>query len=91
MYSSACIRPREEMQARSGHSLRGVEPCIRPREEVQDRSEHGLRGVVRFVRCLCVTRSSSSESVASSLVDLSLLMTRFTRLLLLCRLLSSRK
>jgi len=56
MYSSACIRPREEMQARSGHSLRGVEPCIRPREEVQHRSEHGLRGVESCVRPLVFVR-----------------------------------
>jgi len=45
MYSSACIRPREEVQHRSGHGVRSVEPCVRPREEVEDRSAHGLRGV----------------------------------------------
>jgi len=45
MYSSACIRPREEVQQQSGHGVRGVEPRIRPREEVEDRSADGLRGV----------------------------------------------
>jgi len=30
MYSSACIRPREEVEDRSAHGLRGVEPCIPP-------------------------------------------------------------
>jgi len=56
MYSSACIRPREEVQHRSGRGVRGVEPCIRPRENVQDRSEHGVRGVESCIPPLVFVR-----------------------------------
>ena len=61
MYSSACIRPREEVQHRSGHGLRGIESCIRPLvfvrvKIVQDRSGHSLRGVQPRIRPLVFVR-----------------------------------
>ena len=73
MYSSACIRPREDVQHRSAYGLRGVEPCIPPpvfgpREEVQHRSGHVLKGIESCIRPLVFVRVKKCKTEVELLV-----------------------